>query len=90
MPVFTEIIGYIAAVFGTALMLPQVYKSYKTKRVNDISISMLIVYILNCTSWEIYGILIHSMPVIICNLLALIIGIFQMVLKLKLQNKNPI
>jgi MtN3 and saliva related transmembrane protein len=88
MHVFTEIIGYVAAVFGTVLMLPQAYKSYKTKRVNDISINMLIIYILNCSTWEIYGILIHSMPIIICNALALVIGIFQMVLKLKLQNKN--
>lgn len=90
MSILTEIIGYIAAAFGTALMLPQVYKSYRTKRVNDISFVMLIVYILNCTSWEIYGILINSKPVIICNFLALIIGIFQMVLKLKLQNKNKL
>jgi MtN3 and saliva related transmembrane protein len=88
MALFTEIIGYIAAVFGTILMLPQVFKSYKTKRVDDISTSMLVVYIINCSFWEIYGILIHSNPVIICNILALFIGIFQMILKVKFQNKN--
>jgi MtN3 and saliva related transmembrane protein len=88
MSIFTEIIGYIAAVFGTILMLPQVFKSYKTKRVEDISFVMLVVYILNCSFWEVYGILIHSMPVIICNVLALIIGIFQMILKLKFRKEN--
>ena len=88
MSIITEIVGYIAAVFGTALMLPQVYKSYKTKRVNDISIVMLIVYIINCSLWEIYGILIHSKPVIVCNVLALIIGILQTYLKFKFQKES--
>ena len=48
MELFTVIVGYLAAVFGTALMLPQVYKSIKTKRVDDISMSMLVVYVINC------------------------------------------
>jgi MtN3 and saliva related transmembrane protein len=85
---FTDIIGYLAAVFGTILMLPQVYKSIKTKRVNDISFSMLIVYIINCSLWEVYGFLINSKPVIICNILALIIGLIQLLLKYKYQNKQ--
>ncbi len=81
----TEIVGYTAAVFGTALMLPQVFKSYKTKRVNDVSIIMLIIYIINCSLWEVYGILICSKPIIVCNILALFIGMLQLYLKLKLQ-----
>ncbi|HEY9125309.1 MAG TPA: SemiSWEET family transporter [Bacteroidales bacterium] len=83
MELFTEIVGYLAAVFGTALMLPQVYKSIKTKRVDDISMSMLVVYVINCTLWEVYGLLIHAMPVILCNIIALGIGIVQLVLKFK-------
>lgn len=85
----TEVIGYIAAVFGTILMLPQVYKSYKTKRVGDISKSMIVVYIINCSLWETYGLLIHSNPVILCNIFALIIGFVQLVFKLKYSKLNP-
>jgi MtN3 and saliva related transmembrane protein len=79
----TSIIGYLAALVGTALMLPQVYKSFKTKKVDDISTVMILLYILNNILWEAYGLLIHSFPVILCNLLTIIIGAYQLVLKLK-------
>lgn len=79
----TDIIGYLAAVFGTILMLPQVFKTIKTKRVDDISMTMLIVYIINCSLWEAYGLMIGAMPVILCNILAGGIGILQIILKQK-------
>ena len=40
--IITETVGYLAAVFGTYLMIPQVYKSYMTKKVNDISKVMVV------------------------------------------------
>lgn len=81
--ILVDVIGYAAAFFGTILMLPQTYKSYKTKRVDDISMSMLIVYIINCTLWEVYGWFIVSNPIIVCNLIALMIGVVQIVIKVK-------
>lgn len=81
--ILVDIIGYAAAFFGTILMLPQTYKSYKTKRVDDISMSMLVVYIINCTLWETYGWFIHSNPIIVCNFIALIIGTVQIVIKVR-------
>ncbi len=86
--ILTQIVGYLAAVFGTLLMIPQVYKSILTKRVDDISMVMLIVYIINCSLWESYGLLINAMPIILCNAIALGIGIFQTVLKVKYQTKQ--
>lgn len=84
--ILINVIGYAAAFFGTILMLPQTYKSYKTKRVSDISMSMLVVYIINCTLWEIYGWLIISYPIILCNAIALVIGSIQIAIKLKFNN----
>lgn len=85
--ILVDIFGYAAAFFGTILMLPQTYKSYKTKRVNDISMSMLWVYIVNCSLWEVYGWLIAANPVIICNAIALVIGTIQIIIKLKYRDK---
>jgi MtN3 and saliva related transmembrane protein len=82
-----EATGYAAAFFGTILMLPQTYKSYKTKRVTDISMSMLVVYIINCMLWEAYGWLIGSNPIIVCNLIALMIGLVQIGIKVKYGKK---
>lgn len=84
--ILVDAVGYAAAFFGTILMIPQTYKSYKTKRVTDISMSMLVVYIVNCALWEVYGWLISSNPVIICNAIALVIGFVQIAIKQKYKN----
>ena len=83
MPIIAEIIGFTAAAVGTSLMLPQVIKSIKTKRVDDISFGMLWLYFFNCLLWLIYGILIVAWPVIICNFIALLISILQLFLEFK-------
>lgn len=81
--VIVEIIGYLAAAVGTSLMLPQVIKSLKTKRMEDVSLVMLVLYFFNCILWLAYGALISAWPVIISNFIALIISIIQLFLKLK-------
>lgn len=80
MEIFTEIVGYIAAIVGTSLMLPQVIKTLKTKNSDNVSLIMLILYFLNCLLWLSYGILIVALPVILCNFVALIISIIQIIL----------
>ena len=87
MELFTQIIGFLAAVVGTALMLPQVIKTIKTKRADDISTMMLVLYLLNCALWLTYGSLIKAWPVIACNFIALIISIIQLVLKFRYQKR---
>jgi len=68
---------------GTMLMMPQVIKSFKTKKVDDISFASVILYVVNCALWLTYGILISAMPVVVTNFIALIIGIVQLVLRHK-------
>lgn len=81
--IFTNIIGYAATVVGISIMLPQIYKIWKTKKVNDLSMGMVFLYFLNCLLWLIYGLLIVAPPVIIANAVGLIISIIQLFLKLK-------
>ena len=82
-----EILGYIAAVFGTCMMLPQVYKSIKTKKVNDISLTMVLVYIISCSLWCIYGYLIGSLPIILGNTIACAISLTQFAMTMKYKSK---
>jgi MtN3 and saliva related transmembrane protein len=77
----TDIVGYAATVVGTFLMIPQVVRAIRTKHMGDVSGMMIGVYILNCVLWDIYGILIGAIPMILCNSIALVIGIVQAVLK---------
>ena len=77
----TVLIGYLATIVGTSLMLPQVYKTWKTKQADDVSSGMLALYFLNCLLWLIYGGLIVSQPLMLTNAIALGISSFQIVLK---------
>lgn len=84
-----NIIGYTAVAVGTSLMLPQVIKAWKTKRVEDLSFGMVVLYFFNCLLWLLYGLLIAALPVIVANSIALVISIAQVILKLKYRISNP-
>jgi MtN3 and saliva related transmembrane protein len=71
----TDLVGY------TVLMLPQVISAIKTKSMKDVSMGMLVAYIVNCTLWDLYGILLAATPMILCNSIALLIGVWQLALK---------
>ncbi|MGA9365526.1 MAG: SemiSWEET family transporter [Bacteroidota bacterium] len=87
METLANLVGYTAAVVGTFLMLPQVVKSWRTKRVEDLSLGMTILYFLNCLLWLIYGLLITAVPMIVANSTGLVISIIQVALKLKYRQK---
>lgn len=78
-----NLVGYTAALAGTFLMLPQAIKSFKSKKTADLSMTGVILYIVNCCLWTTYGFLLSAIPMIIANAIGIIIGITQLVLKLK-------
>jgi len=76
-------IGITAAILTTISFIPQVITTIKSKQTKDIS---LIMYILFCTGvllWLIYGILIHSMPIVGANIITLILALIVLICKLK-------
>ncbi len=75
------IAGYGGVVAGVSFMLPQVYKSWKTKSVADLSWWMLGLFLLNCVFWLAYGILEAATPVVIVNAISLVTALVQIGLK---------
>lgn len=65
-----EIIGTIGAILTTASFVPQVYKSFKSKSADGISLAMYVVFLIGIAFWLIYGILIHSFSVILANIVS--------------------
>jgi len=62
-----EYIGLAAGSLTTAAYLPQVYKTWRTKAVGDLSLVMYWALTIGIGLWTIYGILIHAWAVIIAN-----------------------
>ena len=80
--------GYAGMVTGVSFTLPQVYKTYRTKSVEDISWGMLVLLVLNCVFWFSYGYLQDSLPLLLTNGLSLFVVSVLIVLKIRYRN-NP-
>ena len=77
-----EIFGYIAAVLTTAAFLPQLIKTLKTKKAEDVSLVTLIMFIVGVLCWIIYGYKISSIPILIANLITLILNLLILISKI--------
>jgi MtN3 and saliva related transmembrane protein len=62
-----ENIGYFGSFLTSITFIPQVYKSWKSKSVGDLSMTMIIIVITSTIVWLIYGYLIESRPVMLAN-----------------------
>ncbi len=77
-----EFFGYLAAILTTAAFLPQLIKTLKTKKAEDVSSITLIMFICGVGSWIIYGYKISSSPILIANIITLILNLFILISKL--------
>ena len=80
-PLNTEFFGYFAAILTTAAFLPQLVKTLKTKKADDVSSLTLIMFICGVGSWIIYGYKISSSPILIANIITLILNLFILISK---------
>jgi len=77
-----DIFGYFAAILTTVAFLPQLIKTLKTKKADDVSLATLIMFIIGVFSWIIYGYSISSSPILIANLITLILNLLILISKI--------
>ncbi|AOW20901.1 SemiSWEET family sugar transporter [Urechidicola croceus] len=83
-----EILGLVAATLTTASFIPQVLKAWKTKSVENISLTMYLILLLGIILWFIYGIYVNSISVALANLVTAILVTLVIYFKLKYTNKQ--
>ncbi len=76
-----EFFGYFAAILTTAAFLPQLIKTLKTKKAEDVSLLTLIMFICGVGFWILYGFKISSSPILIANIITLILNLFILISK---------
>jgi MtN3 and saliva related transmembrane protein len=81
-PVF-EVIGLSAAFLTTSAFIPQVYKIYKEKKADGISLTMYIIMFIGVILWFVYGIMIGSLSIIIANGVTALLQLSIIIFKLK-------
>ena len=83
-----EIFGYVAAILTTAAFLPQLIKTLKTKKADDVSLITLIMFIIGVLCWIIYGYKISSIPILLANLITLLLNLLILISKIYFSKSN--
>ena len=83
-----EFFGYLAAILTTAAFLPQLIKTLKTKKAEDVSLLTLIMFICGVGSWIIYGYKISSSPILLANIITLLLNLFILISKVYFSKKK--
>ena len=77
-----DLFGYFAAILTTAAFLPQLIKTLKTKKADDVSLTTLIMFIIGVLSWIVYGYKISSSPILKANIITLILNLLILISKI--------
>jgi MtN3 and saliva related transmembrane protein len=76
-------IGIAAATCTTVAFLPQVIKVLRTRRTEDISLLMYLIFLFGVILWFTYGICLNNTPIIYANAVTIILAAVIVVMKLK-------
>ena len=82
-----EFFGYFAALLTTLAFLPQLIKTLKTKKAEDVSLITLIMFLTGVLSWIIYGYKISSTPILIANIITFILNLLILIFKINFSKK---
>ncbi len=76
--IFSGIIAFITSFIG---LLPQIVKSFRTRSTQDLSMVMLVNYLICSIAWIIYGSSTDSLFVVSSNVVGLIVSLLLILLK---------
>jgi len=82
-----ELVGYLGSFLTSITFIPQVYKSWQSKSVGDLSIWMIVIVLTSTIVWLVYGFAIESGPVIVANLVVLVLTLVLFYFKLSFKKK---
>jgi MtN3 and saliva related transmembrane protein len=83
-----EYIGYFGSFLTAITFVPQVYKSWQSKSVGDLSIWMVMIVVTSAIVWLVYAFAIKSGPVIVANTIVLLLTLVLLYFKYRFQKKN--
>jgi len=76
-------LGFLAGFLTTVAFIPQLTKARRSKSTKDLSLPMFASFTTGVLLWLMYGIAIHSLPVIAANGVTLVLAGAILVLKIR-------
>jgi MtN3 and saliva related transmembrane protein len=80
---FITLLGFAAGTLTTISFVPQVHKAWRTKRCDDLSLTMLLAFGAGVLLWLIYGLVLHAPPIIAANAVTLALILWLLYLKFR-------
>lgn len=74
-------VGYVAGTMTVLAFVPQVWKTWRSRSAADVSLAMYLIFALGVFLWIVYGLVIHSIPVVAANAATFILACTMIVFK---------
>lgn len=84
-----DALGFLAGALTTIAFLPQVARTWRTRRTDDLSLVMLAMMSIGVGLWLIYGVWLGSLPLIVSNSVTLLFVLFILGIKIQNLRKRP-
>ncbi len=77
------LIGLLAGTLTTIAFIPQLQQTWRTRSAQDVSLGMLLTFIIGVFLWLVYGLLLGALPIILANLVTLVLTLAILILKVR-------
>lgn len=84
----STIVGFCAGILTAISMIPQLIKTLKEKKAEDVSPVMLLVLISGVILWIVYGFLKMDWPILVTNILSLLLNVWMFFLRKKYKTSS--
>ncbi len=79
----TELVGFLAGTLTTLCWTPQAVKILRSRDAKSISLITQITFVVGCTLWLIYGVLLGSPSIVLFNAITIALNMLIILLKLR-------
>jgi MtN3 and saliva related transmembrane protein len=86
---YIQIAGHLGAFLSSVTFIPQVYRVWKTKSANDLSMTMMVIVFTSTLIWLVYGVALMLWPVILANSVIAVLSLMLIYFKLTFKRKLP-
>jgi MtN3 and saliva related transmembrane protein len=83
------IFGLMAGMLTTVGYIPQIVKGYRTKRMNDVSLTMPVLLSIGMALWFYYGMVLEDLPIMLWNFIAVCLNLVVIFMILRYRQKQP-
>jgi len=86
---FLSAIGILASIFALSSTVPQIVKGLKTKKLDDLSVWLILSLIVGLSLWVVYGVGRSDLVISGGNMVGVVLNLVLLILKFK-YSRNPI